>query len=267
MLPRLIATDLDGTLLDAHGNVSARNAAALQAAAAAGITVVFASGRPPHIVGELCAAVHPAVTYGVLANGTLVCTLPDGDLLTMVGFPTSVAIEAIGRLRASDPRYGFALATDRGFSAEHGFFERMPAHPKDPPVDDVLAQHEGSVDTVKLLVFHHTKGAMELLHDIPLVLGDDLGATHMGAEAVELGPPGLDKGAGLSWLCNHLGVDPVDILVFGDEVNDLSMFAMAGYAVAVGNAAAEVLAAADEIAPRNTADGVAVVIERLLATG
>ncbi len=267
MLPRLIATDLDGTLLDAHGNVSARNAAALRAAAEAGITVVFASGRPPHIVGELCAAVHPAVTYGVLANGTLVCTLPAGELLTMVGFPTEVAVDAIQRLRASDPRYGFALATDRGFAAEHGFFERMPAHPKDPPVDDVLAHHDGSVDTVKLLVFHHTKGAMDLLRDIPLVLGDELGATHMGAEAVELGPPGLDKGAGVQWLCDHLGVDPADIVVFGDEINDLSMFAMAGYAVAMENGAAEVLAAADEIAPRNVDDGVAVVIERILANG
>ena len=267
MLPRLIATDLDGTLLDAHGNVSARNAEALRAAASAGITVVFASGRPPHIVGDLCAAVGPAVTHGVLANGTLVCTLPAGELLTMVGFPTSVAIDAIQRLRASDPRYGFALATDRGFAAEHGFFERMPAHPKDPPVDDVLAHHDGSVETVKLLVFHHTKGATELLAAIPAVLGDELGVTHMGAEAVELGPPGLDKGAGLSWLCDYLGIDPADIVVFGDEINDLSMFAMAGYAVAVESGAADVLAVADEIAPRNTADGVAVVIERLLAAG
>lgn len=265
MLPRLIATDLDGTLLDAHGNVSARNIAALQAAAAAGITVVFASGRPPHIVGDLCTAVGPAITYGVLANGTLVCTLPAGELLTMVGFPTRVAIDAVQRLRATDPRYGFALATDRGFAAEHGFYDRMPAHPKDPPVDDVLAHHNGSVETVKLLVFHHTMSALELLHAIPAVLGDDLGVTHMGAEAVELGPPGLDKGAGLTWLCNHLDIDPAHIVVFGDEVNDLSMFAMAGYSVAVENAAAEVRGAADEIAPRNTADGVAIVIERLLA--
>ena len=99
------------------------------------------------------------------------------------------------------------------------------------------------------------------------MLGDELGVTHMGAEAVELGPPGLDKGAGLSWLCDYLGVDPGDIVVFGDEINDLSMFAMAGYAVAMENAAADVLAVADEIAPRNTADGVAIVIERLLAAG
>jgi Cof subfamily protein (haloacid dehalogenase superfamily) len=267
MLPRLIATDLDGTLLDNHGNVSQRNADALWAAADAGIIVAFASGRPPHIVGDLCAAVHPAVTYGVLANGTMVCTLPEGELLTMIGFPTAVATDAIQRLRADDPRYGFALATDRGFAAEHGFFERMPAHPKDPPVDDVLDHHDGSVDTVKLLVFHHTKGATELLHEIPRVLGGELGTTHMGAEAVEVGPPGLDKGSGVRWLCDHLAIDPADIVVFGDEVNDLSMFAMAGYAVAVENAAPDVLAAAHEIAPPNIDDGVAVVIERLLANG
>ena len=71
----------------------------------------------------------------------------------------------------------------------------------------------------------------------------------------------------MQWLCDHLGIDAAEILVFGDEINDLSMFAMAGYAVAMENAAPDVLAAADEIAPRNVDDGVAVVIERLLANG
>jgi Cof subfamily protein (haloacid dehalogenase superfamily) len=265
VLPRLIATDLDGTLLDANGDLSERSAAALRAAAAAGITVVIASGRPPQVVQLLREQLGASVSYGVLANGTIICTLPDATILKFVGFPTSLAVDAVRRLRDHDPGYGFALATDRGMTHEPGFLERMPVHHAAPVSDDVLTGHDGSEQTMKLLVFHHERGAVELLDTIPAVLGGDLAVTHMGAEAVEVGPVGLDKGAGLAWLCDHLDIDAADVLVFGDEINDLSMFAFAGRAVAVANASEPVLLAADEIAPANTADGVAVVIERLLA--
>jgi Cof subfamily protein (haloacid dehalogenase superfamily) len=268
MLPRLIAIDLDGTLLDGHGELSDRSVAALHAAAAAGITMVFASGRPPQVIQALAPRIGTSVAYGVLANGTMICTLPGGEPLHTVRFPTTIAIEAVRRLRAHDARFGFALASDRGLTHEAGFFERMPVHGgRATPTtsDDVLAGHEDSVETIKLLAFHHDLGAADLLDTIPPLLGEGLSVTHMGADAVEIGPAGADKGTGLRWLCDHLGIDPVDTLVFGDELNDLAMFAVAGRAVAVANASPPVLAAAHEVAPSNADDGVAVVIERLLA--
>src|SRR5258705_3277432 len=79
MLPRLIATDLDGTLLNSHGVVSERSIAALRAAHAAGIIVVFATGRPPFVAAQEILAVGPAVGYGVIANGSMICTLPHCD--------------------------------------------------------------------------------------------------------------------------------------------------------------------------------------------
>jgi hydroxymethylpyrimidine pyrophosphatase-like HAD family hydrolase len=88
--------------------------------------------------------------------------------------------------------------------------------------------------------------------------------SHMGTEAVELGPVGADKGAGLRWLCAHLEIDAADVLVFGDEVNDLAMFSFAGRSVAVANAAPLVRAAATEVTESNDNDGVAIVIESLL---
>jgi len=265
MLPRLIAIDLDGTLLDPMGELTERSAAALRAADEAGIIVVFATGRPPQVLHPLAPQIGDSVRYGVMANGTMICTLPDGMPLKFVGYSTSIAIAAVQRLRAHDPGFGFALATDRGFTNEPGFFERMPIHRGDAAVPDALVGHEDSDQTIKLLVFHHDHSAVELMTLIPEVLGPGLGVTHMGAEAVELGPPGLDKGAGLQWLCEHLEIDRTEVLVFGDEINDLSMFAFAGHAVAVANAADAVLQAADEIGPSNADDGVAIVIERLLA--
>ena len=265
MLPRLIATDLDGTLLNCHGVVSERSIAALRAAHAAGIIVVFATGRPPFVAAQEVLAVGPAVAYGVMANGSMICTLPDGESLYTIRFPSALAVEAIGKLRAQDPLFGFAMATDRGFSEEVGFAERMPVFHSRPTVDDVLTGHDGATDTIKLLAFHHHHSALQLLDIIPPIVGADLVVSHMGTEAVELGPPGADKGAGLRWLCAHLGIDGADVVVFGDEINDLAMFDFAGRSVAVANAAHLVRAAATEVTASNDDDGVALVIEALLA--
>jgi Cof subfamily protein (haloacid dehalogenase superfamily) len=265
MLPRLIATDLDGTLLNSRGELSTRTVDALRAAHAAGVIIVFATGRPPIVATREVSAVGPAVQYGVMANGSLICSLPDCEPLFTIGFPSALAVEAINRLRAHDPLFGFALATDRAFTEEVGFAERMPVHHLNPTVDDVLAGHDGATEAIKLLAFHHHYSALELLDIIPPIVGAHLVVSHMGTEAVELGPAGADKGAGLRWLCTHLAIDPADVVVFGDEVNDLAMFDFAGTSIAVANASPLVRAAATEITESNDNDGVAITIESLLA--
>ncbi len=266
LLPRLIATDLDGTLLNSRGELSSRTIEALRAAHAAGVIVVFATGRPPLVAAREVSAVGAAVGYGVMANGSMICSLPDGEPLFTIGFPSALAVAAIGRLRAHDPLFGFALATDLGFTEEVGFAERMPVHHRRETVDDVLSGHDGATEAIKLLAFHHHHSAVELLDIIPPIVGTDLVVSHMGTEAVELGPAGADKGAGLRWLCAHLAVDAADVLVFGDEINDLAMFEFAGHSVAVANAAPRVRAAATEVTDSNDDDGVAIVIEALLAS-
>lgn len=263
-LPRLVATDLDGTLLGPDGVLSLRSAAALQAVAAAGVTVVFATGRPPVVAGREVEAAGSGVHYGVMANGTIVCTLPDATVLRTVRFPARVAVGAVRSLRAHDPELGFALATDAAFTAEPGFHERMPVRSTGDTVPDALVGHEIADEALKLIAFHPRHGAHDLMHLLPPVLGHGLSVNHMGADAVEIAPAGADKGVGLSWLCEHLGVHRDDVMVFGDEVNDLPMFAVAGHRVAVANANETVRAAADEVTASNADDGVAVVLERLL---
>jgi Cof subfamily protein (haloacid dehalogenase superfamily) len=263
-LPRLIATDLDGTLLDSTGMLRTRTGDALRAAADAGIIVVFASGRPPFVAQDAIDRTARAVSYGVMANGSMTCTLPDATMLHRITFDAATAFDAIRVLRAADSRFGFALATDRGFSNEAGFDERMPVHQGIPAVADVIEAHVGATEAFKLLVFHHVLTAHELTEQIPAILGRHLAVSHMGAEAVEVGPAGADKGVGLRWLCQHIDVDPAETLVFGDEVNDLPMFAVAGTAVAMANGHAAVRAAATTVTSSNDDDGVAVYIEQLL---
>jgi Cof subfamily protein (haloacid dehalogenase superfamily) len=263
MSPRLIALDLDGTLLDPTGRIRPRSVAALEAARDAGWWVVAATGRPPHMANDLLGATTDAFSHGVMGNGTMICAFPGPDVLLERTFAAAVARDVVTRLRVQDPRFGFALATEGGFAHERGFAERLPAlHGLADPDADVL-HLEGSV-AIKLMVFHHDRSAHELLHLLPATLGDDLQVSHLGADAVEVGPAGIDKGTGLAWLCDRLGVDAQHVVAFGDEYNDHSMLQWAGHGVAMGNADDVTKALADEVAPSNADDGVAVVLERLL---
>jgi len=261
---RLLATDLDGTLLGPTGHISDRNVAALRAAHDAGVIIVIASGRPPVLAAGVIERLDGAAAYGVMANGSVVCTFPDGAPLRQIRFDLGVALDTVRLLRRTDAQFGFALATDRGFAHEHGFAARMPVFPGDG-VDDALIAADGATEAVKLMTFHHTLDARDLLVTLPHVIGPDLAVTHMGADCVEIGPNGIDKRSGLIWLCARLGVDAADVVAFGDEVNDHEMLAWAGLGVAMGNASSWTKSVADIETATNAEDGVALVVERLLA--
>jgi hypothetical protein len=90
--------------------------------------------------------------------------------------------------------------------------------------------------------------------------------TQAGLDYVEICPPHVTKATGLSVVADAVGVDPADVLVFGDMPNDLPMFAWAGWSrVAVANAHPELLAVADEVTLTNDEDGVAVYLDKLLS--
>lgn len=261
---RLLATDLDGTLLGPDGVVSERNVAALRLARAAGWYVVLATGRPPFMVDLLAPQLGEVATHGVMANGSVVATLPDQTVLRTVRFEIELAVRVVTRLRSIDDGYGFALATDRGFAHQVGFAERMPAPTPTPPTDDVLVAADQATEAIKLMVFHRHHGAHELLGLLPTILGHDVSVTHMGADCVEVGVAGIDKATGLMFLCDHLGVDAADVVAFGDEYNDHEMLVWAGRGVAMANAPEETRRLADEVTLSNVDDGVAVALERML---
>ena len=114
----------------------------------------------------------------------------------------------------------------------------------------------------KLIARHDELDHDELVARIAVVSGDRATVTHGGSIIVEISAPGIDKAHGLRLLAAALGHDHADSVAFGDMPNDLPMLALAGRAIAVANAHPLVLAAADEVAPSNDEDGVAVVVER-----
>jgi Cof subfamily protein (haloacid dehalogenase superfamily) len=268
----LIAIDMDGTLLDAAGLLTARTAAAVRAAAELGHTMVIATGRPPHLVTQFGDELAGAVGYVVATNGSIVSTFPARageapEILHLLSFEAARARRIIGDIRASGPGFGFAYATDAGFAHEPGFAQRMPAAVHDAPVSDVLALAGESA--FKVLVFHDERDPHELLDELPAVVNanpndEPFAVSHMGASAVEVGPATTDKSAGLRWLCDHLGVEQRDVIAIGDELNDLTMIEWASTGVAVANADAHVLGAADVVVGHHDEEGVADYLEQLV---
>jgi len=260
--PRLVATDLDRTLLDGCGLVSPRSQAAIAAVRAAGIEVVFVTGRPARWI----APVAPAVGgrgLAVCANGALVLDLASSETLLARTIAADAVLELAGRLRAALPRLSFGVESTAGLAVEPTF---VPAQPfPDQPRTGTLADLLDPAP-VKLLGRDAVHDSDQLLR-IAIPLCEGLGEpTHSGADGLlEISALGASKASALAWVAEQHGIDAADVWAFGDSPNDLPMLAWAGRSYAVANAHPAVLAAAAYRCGPHTDDGVALVLESLLS--
>jgi Cof subfamily protein (haloacid dehalogenase superfamily) len=278
-LPKLIATDLDGTLVRSDDTVSAYTHQTLDRVRAAGIPIVGATGRGPRLT-ELTRNDIRAADYLVLAGGGRVVDQSDpagpmvlrderldgsvlavllADLEAEVG-PLTVMVEALDAPGAplwgdQDPAWRYPDVVERrtreealrgqvikAFARTSGRAAKAGGGVTDHDVDSLLAAARRMVPPALATV------------------------TQAGLGFVEFCPPGVDKASGLAVVANTLGVDPAEVLVFGDMPNDVPMLRWAGWArVAVANAHPAVLALADEVTLSNDEDGVAVYLDRLLS--
>ena len=258
--PRLVATDLDGTIVRSDGTLSVRTCAAIAAVEAAGVPFVMVTGRPPRWMHEIANATgHRGLA--VCANGAVVYDLHAEQVVRTDLLSAAAARQVVEALRRDLPGIAFAVERhDSGFAHEPAYRPRWDSN--DPvtqaPVEELLA-----AGVVKLLARHEDMGADALLAAARAAVGDGATLTHSSSDGLlEVSAAGVSKATGLACLAASYGVEAADVLAFGDMPNDLPMMAWAGRAVAVGNAHPEVLAAADEVTGRNDDDGVAQVLER-----
>lgn len=259
--PRLVATDLDGTLLRDDGSVSARTAAALRAAHAAGVEVVFVTARPPRWVD---AVAHAVAGHGVVLclNGAFVYEPASGSVLEAATMPDDVVAALVADLRAALPGVAFAAERAGGFAAERRYRNRHPVPPGAPVTDRLETVLDGA--TGKLLARCEEVADTELVGLVDAVLAGRAVVADSGAPGLaEITGPGVTKGAALERWAAARGVGPADVWAFGDMPNDLPMLRWAGRAFAVANAHPAVLAAVDEVCASNEEDGVAGVLEAL----
>lgn len=264
--PRLVATDLDGTLVRSDETVSDYSITVLRKVREAGITVVGVTGRGARLI-ELCRRDLPEADFFVLAQGGYVVD-QRGDSSRVLRRARIAGSDVQSALRMLESAVGalsvLVEAGDEPRSPLFGDPDSVWPYPEWIPYDRDLALG-GPVYKAFVRVEHLT--ADELLYLAREVVPADLATlTQAGLGYVELTAPGVDKASGLAVVTEELGIEPGEVLVFGDMPNDVPMFRWAGWRrVAVANAHPEVLALADEVTVSNDEDGVAVWLERLLS--
>jgi HAD superfamily hydrolase (TIGR01484 family) len=265
MPTRLVASDLDGTLLGSDGHVSERTRAALELVERAGAVLVFVTGRPPRWMAPVVAETgHRGLA--VCANGALVYDLHTERVVRSHLLTAEAAGQVVVALRRDLP--GVAFAVEQGpVDGVPGSFGREQVY---TPRWDVDSVHVAPVEelvaegAVKLLARHEQMGPDELLAAARASLGGLAEATHSATDGLlEISASGISKASGLASLAAEHGIEATEVVAFGDMPNDLPMLSWAGHAVAVANAHPEVKAVADEVTASNDDDGVAQVLERL----
>jgi Cof subfamily protein (haloacid dehalogenase superfamily) len=260
--PRLLAIDLDGTLLRSDGSVSARTRGALGRAVSAGIEVVVVTGRPARHVREIEGADHLG-DLAICLNGALVYDLDRHAVVEETRVPASVARDLIARLRGALPGICFAVEVglDHGWEPDHGRRRATTEAAQLAPADALLLCQHG---VNKLIAFHPDLSPEELVARAHDLVGDRACVSYSGAPFLEISAREVNKASALIRHCAARAIDRSQVIALGDMPNDLSMLSWAGRGIAMANAHPTVLAAAAEVTRSNDEDGVALVIEGIL---
>ena len=263
---RLVALDLDGTLLDSASRISPANAAAIAACTAAGVTVTIATGKLFVSVAPMVVALG-LVGPQILNNGAVVIDAADGAVLHMTPLPPLATPAVVAALLA----YGLPAAV----YTPHAI--HTPT--RDPRIDLLLDIHEpeplvlpdvgqrsavGGWPFVKILTVLDTADPATPAIEAALqaMFAPTLTVVRTSRTFYEFLAPGVDKGAALQWLAARLGLPLSATLAIGDSYNDLPLLAAAGLGVAMGNAPPAIQAAATALTADNDHDGVALALRR-----
>jgi Cof subfamily protein (haloacid dehalogenase superfamily) len=256
-LPRLVATDLDGTLVRSDGTVSGYTHDVLLAVEKLGVPVVFVTGRPLRWAEDVFEYVGEH-GLAVVSNGALVWDVARHDVHLVRPIEPELGLAMTALLREAVPGTTFAVETLEGIGLEPEFRERYPVPDgaRRGPLDQLFDR-----PAVKLLARHEELGPQEFWDLAEEAIGGRLVITWSSATSLlEISAPGVTKASTLALLCADLGIDAVDVIAFGDMPNDLPMLTWAGASYAMADAHPSVIAAADHVAPGHDDDGVAQVL-------
>jgi 5-amino-6-(5-phospho-D-ribitylamino)uracil phosphatase len=236
---KLIALDMDGTLLNDEHEVSEENRKAIKEAQEKGVFVVLSTGRSLRNCQKHADSLA-LTSYLVTVNGSEI--YDDQRGLVERNLVSSESIQWMLELTQKHKIRYWAISTNRNF------FDEMPEdihaeewlkfgfNIKDVPTRDRIQKEL------------EARGGFELSNSTPT--------------NIEVNPVGINKAKGLSLVCERLGIDMKNVMAVGDSLNDLAMINAAGLGVAMGNAQETVKKAADWITANNNEDGVAAAIRK-----
>nr|WP_295302570.1 Cof-type HAD-IIB family hydrolase [uncultured Blautia sp.] len=272
---KLIASDLDGTLLTDKKELSPGTRKALDMAAAQGIYIVPATGRSFESVPEMIRE-YPGVKYLITANGGAVYSAEAGKriyqcLLSPESVDAAIAVRQREKIVMEAVIDGIPYAEEeyvkdpiRYLATEYGAkYIRATRR----PVKDILqfaAEHKAELDSISFVCSHEDRERLytSLGEEIP-----DVYVTSSVSNLLEIGHKDAGKGKTLLWLLGHLGIAAEEAMAFGDADNDSSMLEVVKYGFAMGNATENCQKAAAYVTGTNEEDGVAEAILSLLCAG
>lgn len=259
---KLLATDLDGTLLNPFGQISATNKLAIERARKVGISTIAATARSIRSTGPISSA-NGLGPLAICQNGASIYRIENGELLFHSPIEQADAEAIIIRLKVELPGVIFAIEKLDKFIPEGGFFITPLPGLVNEPVNDILTVINSPV--TKIIVRHPKMPHKELKEAALNLSGKFADVTSAGADWVDFQSPGTSKASGLKCAAEMLKIDQSQIAAIGDQTNDIEMLKWASYSAAPANAHIEAKRAADWEAPTNINNGVASFIDHLLS--
>ncbi len=263
MTIRLVALDVDGTLVDTDMLVSPRLRRTIKSAQEAGVLLTLATGRGPRSIMPLVQDLGftmPQICY----QGGLIYDVKRAQILHRTTLSLALAQEAIAWAQSAQADISVYI-DGRVYleSLRHSpaFYDRwfgLPIH----VVPDLAAAVTHNPEKV---LFTAESSVADTIHQtLTQRFGRRLQVLRTHEMFVELVANGSSKGQALAWLAHEFGIERAQVMAIGDSENDLSMVSWAGLGIAMGNAVPDVKAAADWIAPSVQEDGAAVALEQFV---
>ena len=260
---RLVVSDVDGTLVQTDKSLAPSTIAAAQRLQEAGVPLAIVSARPPRGMRWIQETLHLTGPLAGFNGGGLMA--PDGTMIELRTVPLAAvrtALDLFGRngvdvwlftaeewliLNPDGPHVAHERHTVR--------FDERVVPSFDPYLDQAGKLVGVSEDAPKLA---------RLEQELQALLGDTASARRSQTYYLDVTHRDANKGNAIRLLAAHQGIDVAEVAVLGDMVNDVPMFAVAGFSVAMGNATPDVQAQATAVTGPNDADGWAQAIDRLI---
>lgn len=267
---KLVAFDLDGTMLDSRKQISPRNLEAIKACADRGIYVVPATGRTILGVPKEIKAL-PGVRYAITLNGGMMTDLEDSTIIREQRLAKDVTIEILDKVSKYHVMYdayikGIGISEARFFYHldEYQLSEEMQklvrmTRTVVPDIKEYVK--ESTILPEKINLYFDNLEIREEIRNIISARGDVIVTSSMWNN-LEINAMGATKGEGLAHLAAYLGLRMNETMACGDGENDFNMIQMAGIGVAMGNAEEQLKQLADYVTADNDGDGVALAIEK-----
>ena len=260
---KLLALDLDGTLIGESPEISARSAQAVQEAARLGVKVTLATGRMYRATrpyAEQLGIVAPLICY----QGAQIREPVSGEIISETGVDREIALEVLRYARengyhvnvfAGDELYMAELTPEGRFYIDRAKVE--------PNIVGDLAEWLDR-DVLKLVLITDEPTTLKIIDELSERFGERLYVTRSFPNYAETISPDASKGKALTYLARRLDIPLENVMAIGDDLNDIDMVAAAGLGVAMRNSAPDVISNAQFVTGTVDEDGVATAIERFI---